>query len=274
MQHGGKELSYLNLYDTEAAWRLVQRFDEPGRGDRQARQPLRRRGGRRHHHAPTCGPTRATRCRPSAASSPLNRPVPLALAEALAPVFTEVVVAPGVRRRTRWRSSPPRRTCGCWRRRRRGDRALDLRSIDGGLLVQEADHVALDRARLAGGHQGRARPRTSGSTSSWPGGCARPSPRTPSCWCGTARPWASAPASRTGSTRPRIAAEKAAGRAAGGAAPATPSSRSGTASTRSPRPACAAVIQPGGSVRDDEVIAAADEHGIAMVFTGERHFRH
>ncbi|HEX7063130.1 MAG TPA: bifunctional phosphoribosylaminoimidazolecarboxamide formyltransferase/IMP cyclohydrolase [Woeseiaceae bacterium] len=36
----------------------------------------------------------------------------------------------------------------------------------------------------------------------------------------------------------------------------------------------AAVIQPGGSVRDEEVIAAADEHGIAMVFTGMRHFRH
>jgi phosphoribosylaminoimidazolecarboxamide formyltransferase/IMP cyclohydrolase len=35
-----------------------------------------------------------------------------------------------------------------------------------------------------------------------------------------------------------------------------------------------AVIQPGGSVRDDEVITAADEHGIAMVFTGVRHFRH
>ncbi|MSP17230.1 MAG: bifunctional phosphoribosylaminoimidazolecarboxamide formyltransferase/IMP cyclohydrolase [Myxococcales bacterium] len=35
-----------------------------------------------------------------------------------------------------------------------------------------------------------------------------------------------------------------------------------------------AVIQPGGSVRDDEVIAAADEHGLAMVFTGMRHFRH
>jgi phosphoribosylaminoimidazolecarboxamide formyltransferase/IMP cyclohydrolase len=35
-----------------------------------------------------------------------------------------------------------------------------------------------------------------------------------------------------------------------------------------------AVIQPGGSVRDDEVIAAADEHGIVMVFTGVRHFRH
>jgi len=35
-----------------------------------------------------------------------------------------------------------------------------------------------------------------------------------------------------------------------------------------------AVIQPGGSMRDDEIIAAANEHGIAMVFTGVRHFRH
>jgi phosphoribosylaminoimidazolecarboxamide formyltransferase/IMP cyclohydrolase len=35
-----------------------------------------------------------------------------------------------------------------------------------------------------------------------------------------------------------------------------------------------AVIQPGGSMRDDEVIKAADDHGIAMVVTGTRHFRH
>jgi phosphoribosylaminoimidazolecarboxamide formyltransferase/IMP cyclohydrolase len=35
-----------------------------------------------------------------------------------------------------------------------------------------------------------------------------------------------------------------------------------------------ALIQPGGSVRDEEVIQAADEHGLAMVFTGIRHFRH
>jgi phosphoribosylaminoimidazolecarboxamide formyltransferase/IMP cyclohydrolase len=35
-----------------------------------------------------------------------------------------------------------------------------------------------------------------------------------------------------------------------------------------------AVVQPGGSMRDPEVVAAADEHGIAMVFTGRRHFRH
>jgi phosphoribosylaminoimidazolecarboxamide formyltransferase/IMP cyclohydrolase len=35
-----------------------------------------------------------------------------------------------------------------------------------------------------------------------------------------------------------------------------------------------AVVQPGGSMRDDEVIQAADEHGLAMIFTGMRHFRH
>jgi phosphoribosylaminoimidazolecarboxamide formyltransferase/IMP cyclohydrolase len=35
-----------------------------------------------------------------------------------------------------------------------------------------------------------------------------------------------------------------------------------------------AVVQPGGSVKDAEVISAADEHGLAMVFTGRRHFRH
>jgi phosphoribosylaminoimidazolecarboxamide formyltransferase/IMP cyclohydrolase len=40
------------------------------------------------------------------------------------------------------------------------------------------------------------------------------------------------------------------------------------------RAGVSAVAQPGGSVRDEEVIAAADEHGLAMVFTGTRHFRH
>jgi phosphoribosylaminoimidazolecarboxamide formyltransferase/IMP cyclohydrolase len=37
---------------------------------------------------------------------------------------------------------------------------------------------------------------------------------------------------------------------------------------------CTAVIQPGGSIRDDQAIAAANAHGMALVFTGFRHFRH
>ena len=40
------------------------------------------------------------------------------------------------------------------------------------------------------------------------------------------------------------------------------------------RAGATAVIQPGGSVKDAEVIQAADEHGMAMVFTGRRHFKH
>ena len=95
VQHGGKELSYLNLFDTEAAWRLVQRFDRAGVRDRQARQPVRRRRRRRHRRRRT---SVANACDPVSAFGGIvavNRPVPAALAEALAPVFTEVVVAPG-----------------------------------------------------------------------------------------------------------------------------------------------------------------------------------
>jgi phosphoribosylaminoimidazolecarboxamide formyltransferase/IMP cyclohydrolase len=72
----------------------------------------------------------------------------------------------------------------------------------------------------------------------------------------------------------RIAAERAAGRATGGvcASDAFFPFRDGLDAAAAA--GIRAVIQPGGSVRDDETIAAADEHGIAMVFTGERHFRH
>ena len=93
VQHGGKELSYLNLYDTEAAWRLVHRFDQP------AVVIVK--------HANPCGVAveadiasayaAAHACDPVSAFGGVvaaNRPVPVALAEALAPVFTEVVVAP------------------------------------------------------------------------------------------------------------------------------------------------------------------------------------
>ena len=73
----------------------------------------------------------------------------------------------------------------------------------------------------------------------------------------------------------RIAAERSAGRADGGGSCASDAFfpfRDGLDAAAAA--GITAVIQPGGSVRDDEVIAAADEHGIAMVFTGERHFRH
>ena len=73
---------------------------------------------------------------------------------------------------------------------------------------------------------------------------------------------------------------RAQGRRGGAAArraprwPRTRSSRFATASTPPPSTASRAIVQPGGSMRDEEVVRAADEHGMAMVFTGMRHFRH
>jgi len=93
VQHQGKELSYLNLYDTEAAWKLVHRFGRPAcvvvKHATRAEWPW---------PTPSKRPTRwPTPCDPVSAFGgivALNRPVPAALAEALGAVFTEVVVAP------------------------------------------------------------------------------------------------------------------------------------------------------------------------------------
>ena len=72
----------------------------------------------------------------------------------------------------------------------------------------------------------------------------------------------------------QIAARKAAGRAGGGAAASDAffPFRDGLDAVAAA--GVAAVVQPGGSLRDDDIVAAADEHGLAMVLTGERHFRH
>jgi phosphoribosylaminoimidazolecarboxamide formyltransferase/IMP cyclohydrolase len=72
----------------------------------------------------------------------------------------------------------------------------------------------------------------------------------------------------------RIAAQKADGRAVGGACASDAFFPFRDGLEAAAEAGATAVIQPGGSVRDDEVIAAADEAEIAMVFTGERHFRH
>ncbi len=71
-----------------------------------------------------------------------------------------------------------------------------------------------------------------------------------------------------------IAISKAGDRVAAACWPPTRSSRSTTRSTARPRPASAALIQPGGSKGDEQVIAACNEHGLPMMFTGCRHFRH
>lgn len=272
VQHGGKELSYLNVYDADAAWRLVHSL-----GDLPTAVVIK--------HANACGAAvghditdayqRAHECDPVSAYGgivALNRVVPLALAEALAPVFTEVVVAPGyeddalevltARKNLRVITAPAPEVP-----------ALDIRTIAGGLLVQTADSVSMDR-------------------SSW----QVVTDREPSeaewrdlelAWRLVARVTSNTivlvkdgqavgigAGQQNRRDAGRIAAEKAAGRAVGGACASDAFFPFRDGLDAAAEAGATAVIQPGGSIRDEEVIAAANEQGMAMVFTGERHFKH
>jgi len=272
VQHGGKELSYLNLFDTEAAWRLVHDL-----GDQPAVAIIK--------HANPCGVAVAPdvadayrlahECDPVSAFGGIvavNRRVPLALAEALAPVFTEVVVAPGydddalaaltAKKNLRVLEAPAP-----------GAEPLDLRSIDGGLLVQQVDQVTTDRSTW------RVVTQSQPTDDQWRDlelawrVCAHvKSNAIVLAANGQAVGIGAGQQSRVDSAE--IAARKAAGRAKGGACASDAFFPFRDGLDVAAAAGVAAVIQPGGSVRDDEVVAAADEHGLAMVLTGERHFKH
>lgn len=271
IQHGGKELSYLNLYDTEAAWRMVHQFDGP------ACVIVK--------HANPCGVAVATsieaayraanECDPVSAFGgivALNRNVDVATASALAPVFTEVVVAPSydgdalailtAKKNLRVMSAPAP-----------SSRRLDVRTIDGGFLVQNADVVSLDRSTW------KVVTAVSPSESQWAdiefawSVCAGVSSNA-IVFAKDRMALGVGAGQQNRLDSARIAATRAAGRAAGGvcASDAFFPFRDGLDAVA--EAGITVVVQPGGSVRDDEVIAAANEHGIAMVFTGERHFKH
>ena len=271
VQHGGKELSYLNLYDTEAAWRMVHQFDGP------ACVIVK--------HANPCGVAVATDleaayraandCDPVSAFGgivALNRNVDAATASALAPVFTEVVVAPSydadalgvltAKKNLRVLSAPAP-----------SGRRVDVRTIDGGFLVQNADVVSLDRSKW------KVVTKMSPSESQWADVefawlvCAGVSSNA-IVFAKDRLALGIGAGQQNRLDSARIAATRAAGRAEGGvcASDAFFPFRDGLDAVADA--GISVVVQPGGSVRDDEVIAAANERGIAMVFTGERHFKH
>lgn len=274
-QHGGKALSYLNLYDTEAAWRLVHRFDDP------ACVVVK--------HANPCGvavgtdPTdpiadayvKANACDPVSAFGGIvavNRTVTRAMAEPLSGVFTEVVVAPAfdddalevllAKKNMRVISAE-----------RPAEWPYDLKPLAGGYIVQQPDPVSLDR--LGWRVVTEARPtddQWDDLVFAW-GVCAAVTSNA-IVYAKDRQAFGIGAGQQNRLDSARIAAERSAGRAHGGvcASDAFFPFRDGLDAAAAA--GIAAVIQPGGSVRDDEVVAAADEHGIAMVFTGERHFRH
>jgi phosphoribosylaminoimidazolecarboxamide formyltransferase/IMP cyclohydrolase len=270
----GRELSYNNLLDLDAARTVVADFEVPACVIVKHNNP--------------CGvavaPTALDAYRSAFACDPvsafggiiaLNRPVDAPLAEALAEQFIEVLIAPGYDEAalevlTR---KPNTRILEDGERRRPSGVQLDLRQIDGGLLVQDRD-VDLDE-------RGSMEVVTA----------VAPDERQ---WEDLLFAWRIAKhvksnaivlasdlatigigagqMSRVDSVR--LAIEKAQSPIQGAAL----ASDAFFPFADGPEAAIAAgvraIIQPGGSVRDDEVIAAADAAGVAMVFTHRRHFRH
>jgi len=270
-QHGGKELSYLNVFDTEAAWRLVHRFDAP------AVVVVK--------HANPCGVAiadditeayiRANACDPVSAFGGIiaaNRTVTADMATAIGDVFTEVVVAPdfepaaleilAVKKNLRVMSANAASPL-----------PFDVRPVDGGLLVQQPDPIAgrSDEWRVVTAAQPTDE-QWSDLEFAWQV-CAAVSSNA-IVYVKDMQAFGIGAGQQNRLDSARIAAERSAGRANGGACASDAffPFRDGLDAAAAAGIAC--VIQPGGSVRDDEVIAAADEHGIAMVFTGQRHFRH
>jgi phosphoribosylaminoimidazolecarboxamide formyltransferase/IMP cyclohydrolase len=271
VQLGGKELSYLNLFDAEAAWRLVHRFDGPAAVIVKHANPC----GVAIAGDVTAAYLRAHACDPLSAFGgivALNRPVPESLAAALAPVFTEVVVAPSfddealavlaAKKNLRVLVAPPP-----------GTEPFDVRTIDGGLLVQQPDQVGLDRRQWKVVTKVAPTPAEwEDLTMAWQVCAAVSSNAIVLVNDGQAVGIGAGQQNRLDSAR--IAAERAAGRAAGGACASDAFFPFRDGLDAAVAAGVNAVVQPGGSVRDAEVIEAADEHGITMVFTGERHFRH
>ncbi len=273
-QHGGIALSYLNLFDAEAAWQLVHAL-----GHEPAVVIVK--------HANPCGVAvahdieaayhRAFECDPMSAFGgivALNRAVTAELAaEMVANPKADVVIAPAYAPDAIGAFASKRKNMRVLEGPAPGKSRFELRRLDGGFLVQEVDRFE------SGRDEWRVVTKAAPTDSQWRD--------LELAWRICAATTSNAivmvadgqavgvGAGQQNRVEPaEIAARKAAGRAKGGAAASDAffPFRDGLDAVAAA--AVAAVIQPGGSLRDDEVTTAADEHGMAMVLTGERHFRH
>ena len=233
VQHGGKELSYLNLYDAEAAWRLVHRLGEqPAAVVIKHANPCGAAGGRRHHHGLPAGPRRRPGVglrrdrgrQPPGATGPGRG--------AGAGVHRGGGGAGLRRRRPRapHRQEEPPRAHGAVAR----GRDARLRSIDGGAAGPGGRPGGRRSRRLARRHQGRPDRGAVGRPRAGLAGVRRGQLERHRAGRRAARPSGSAPGSRTGSTRRASRRRRPPGAPRAERAPATPSSRSATASTPSP----------------------------------------
>jgi phosphoribosylaminoimidazolecarboxamide formyltransferase/IMP cyclohydrolase len=271
-QHGGKEMSYLNVYDADAAWRLVHSL-----GDGPAAVVIK--------HANPCGVAvaddvteayrRAHDCDPVSAFGGIvavNRPVTEAMAAALGDVFTEVLVAPGFEGDALMRLLE-KRNLRIMEAGLPSAQALQLRGVDGGFLVQTADPVTVDPSSWQVVTEAQPTDEQMADVALAWRVVARVSSNS-IVLVRDGRAVGIGAGQQNRRDAGAIACQKADGRARGGVYASDaffpfPDGLDGAVEA-----GAAVVVQPGGSIRDEEVIARADDEGLAMVFTGERHFRH
>ena len=283
----GKQLSYNNINDTDAAFELAGEFD-PGRS---AAVVIVK-------HANPCGVAeggtlkeaylKALRCDPVSAFGGIvavNRLLDAEAAEEIVKTFTEVIIAP--------EASEEARAIIAAKKNLRllvagglpdpAAAAQVVRSVAGGLLVQSRDNVTVDALDL----KVVTRRAPSEAELADLRFAFRVAKHVKSNAIVYARDRATVGVGAGQMSRvdsARIAARKALDASAAAGLAESLAKGSVVASDAffpfadgllsAIEAGATAVIQPGGSMRDDEVIAAADAHGIAMVFTGVRHFRH
>ena len=286
-QHQGKNLSYNNLNDTDAAFELVAEFD-----------PKVSPAVAIIKHANPCGVAlgaslaeayrKALRCDPISAFGgiiALNGPIDGATAKEITGIFTEVVIAPGASDEAKAIFAAKKNLRLLTTARLPDPRApgLMFRSVAGGFLVQSRDNAVVDDLDLKVVTKRKPTPQELADLEF----AFKVAKHVKSNAIVYAKDGATVgigagQMSRVDSAR--IAAWKSleAAKAAGESEPLTKGSVVASDAffpfadglLAAAEAGATAVIQPGGSMRDEDVIKAADAKGLAMVFTGVRHFRH
>jgi len=279
----GKALSYNNIADADAAWECVKSFDTPACVIVKHANPC----GVALGADPAEAYARAFQTDPTSAFGGIvafNRPLDGEAAQRVAKPFVEVVIAPGfdAAALAAFATKPNARLlqialppggASDWAQ---GRNAIDARRVGSGLLLQTADNRVLTRAELKVVTRRQPTPQQLDDLLfAWTVAKYVKSNAIVYCAGGMTLGVGAGQMSRIDSAR--IAGIKAAnaGLSLQGSAVASDAFfpfRDGLDVLADAGAAC--VIQPGGSVRDDELIAAADERGVAMVLTGVRHFRH
>jgi phosphoribosylaminoimidazolecarboxamide formyltransferase/IMP cyclohydrolase len=278
-QVGGPGLGYNNLLDLSAAVGVLLEFDTPAAVVIKHTNPC----------GAALGATVAAAVARAKASDPVsiyggivgvNRPVDMGVVRELAGIFVEVLVAPAFEadaleelRRSKRKARLLQVPCGSGHV---PPGVVEYRSVLGGLLAQTADRAALDPTRLKTVTRRAPSPsELTALTFAWRIGRHV---KSNAIVLATAEQLVGVGAGQMNRLdSARLAVERAhqAGLPVEGSVCASDAFfpfRDGLEIVAAA--GVTAVIQPGGSVRDEEVIAAADEHGMAMVFTGVRHFRH